>query len=80
VVKLLTKEFIILVLLANLAAWPIAYYFMDKWLLDFTYRINISVWSFIIAAFSILLIAIVTVNFQAIKAARANPVDSLRYE
>jgi putative ABC transport system permease protein len=67
-------------LIANLIAWPIAYYIMNIWLEDFAYRINIPVWSFIIAGFSALIIALLTVGYQALKAALNNPVKSLRYE
>lgn len=77
---LLTKEFIKLVLLANLIAWPAAYYFMQQWLQDFPYRIEIAIWMFILAALATLVIAIITVSFQTIKAAIANPVKSLRTE
>ncbi|HSP88214.1 MAG TPA: FtsX-like permease family protein, partial [Ignavibacteriaceae bacterium] len=77
---LTTKQFIILVLIANIVAWPLAYYFMSNWLLDFAYRINIGFETFIAAAVLTVLIAILTVSFQAIKAAITNPVKSLRYE
>ncbi len=76
----LSKEFIIWILFANLIAWPVAYYFMDKWLQDFAYRISLSWWIFIFAGCIALAIALVTISFQAIKAATANPVKSLRYE
>jgi putative ABC transport system permease protein len=65
---------------ANIIAWPIAYYSMNKWLQNFAYRINIGLWMFIISAVVALVIALLTVSFQSIKAATANPVDSLRYE
>ncbi|MGE5798536.1 MAG: ABC transporter permease [Ignavibacteria bacterium] len=80
IVLLLSKEFVKWVLIANLIAWPIAYYIMNIWLEDFAYRINIPVWSFIIAGFSALIIALLTVGYQALKAALNNPVKSLRYE
>jgi putative ABC transport system permease protein len=80
VVGTLSKQFIQLVLLANVIAWPAAYYFMNEWLSDFVYRIDISLWAFIISGGIALLIALATVSFQAIKAAFANPVESLRYE
>ena len=80
VVMLLSKDFIKLVVISLLIASPIAYYFMHQWLQDFAYRINIG-WSvFAIAAFAALTIAFITVSFQAIKAAIANPVKSLRTE
>ena len=68
------------VILANVIAWPVAYYFMNKWLQDFAYRIEINFWVFIISGGIALLIALVTVSFQAVKAAVANPVEALRYE
>ncbi|HWY33982.1 MAG TPA: hypothetical protein VNX68_05005, partial [Nitrosopumilaceae archaeon] len=59
---------------------PIAFYFMNKWLHDFAYRINIQWWVFVLAGFAAVLIAFITVSYQAIKAAVANPVNSLRSE
>jgi putative ABC transport system permease protein len=80
VVVLLSKEFIKLVLISLLIASPVAWYFMNKWLQDFAYRINISWWIFILAGVLTILIALITVSFQAVKAAMANPVKSLRSE
>ena len=80
VVALLSKDFLKLVLLAFIIASPIAWYAMDKWLQDFAYRINISVWVFIVTALIAVVITIITVSFQAIKAAMVNPVKSLRME
>jgi putative ABC transport system permease protein len=80
VVTMLSKEFLLLVLIASILAFPVAWWAMNKWLQDFEYRINISVWVFVIAAVLALLIALATVSFQAIKAALANPVKSLRTE
>jgi ABC-type antimicrobial peptide transport system permease subunit len=80
VVILLNKEFIKWVLIANIVAWPVAYYAMFKWLQGFAYRTNMEVWSFALAALAAFAIAVVTVSFQSIKAASANPADSLRYE
>ena len=77
---LLNKEFTKWVLLANIIAWPVAWYFMNKWLQNFAYRINISWWVFVLAGGITLAVALATVSFQAIKAATANPVESLRYE
>lgn len=79
-VTLLSKDFLKLVGIAILLASPVAYYLMDRWLQDFAYRINISWWIFIAAGIMALLIALLTVSFQAIKAAIANPVKSLRAE
>jgi len=80
VVSILTKDFIVWTLTANIIAWPIAYYAMNKWLQSFAYKINISWWMFALSGGIALMIALTTVSFQAIKAARANPVESLKYE
>jgi putative ABC transport system permease protein len=80
VVTMLSKDFLMLVGIASILAFPIAWWAMNKWLQDFEYRVNISAWIFVIAAVSALLIALLTVSFQAIKAALANPVKSLRTE
>jgi putative ABC transport system permease protein len=68
------------VLLANIAAWPIAYFFMNKWLHNFAYRTQLGIWIFIASGATAMFIALATVSTMAIKAASANPVDSLRYE
>ncbi|TXD83183.1 FtsX-like permease family protein [Subsaximicrobium wynnwilliamsii] len=78
--KLLTKDFLKLVLVAFVIAAPIAYWLMNKWLLDFAYRTEMSWWVFALAGLAAVLIALITVSFQAIKAAIANPVKSLRTE
>ena len=80
IVSLLTKEFTRWILLANLVAWPVAWIAMNLWLQDFAYRINIGWWVFAVAGGLALVIALLTVSTQAIKAALANPVESLRYE
>jgi len=77
---LLSKDFVKLVLAANLVAWPAAYFVMNKWLQDFAYRIELGWWVFALAGGIALLIALLTVSTQAIKAALANPVEALRYE
>jgi putative ABC transport system permease protein len=80
VTQMLSKEFLKLVLVASLIAFPAAWWAMNKWLQSFAYRITVSWWVFIVAAAVALLIALITVSFQAIKAATANPVISLRSE
>ncbi|MEP7317858.1 MAG: FtsX-like permease family protein [Panacibacter sp.] len=80
IVTMLSKDFLKLVLIASIIAFPVAWWAMDQWLHDFAYRITISWWIFIIAAFTALCIAFFTISFQAIKAAIANPVKSLRTE
>ncbi|HLL42528.1 MAG TPA: FtsX-like permease family protein, partial [Segetibacter sp.] len=80
IVKELSKEFIKPVFIAAIIASPVAWYAMNKWLQEFAYRIDLSVGVFVLAGVVALLIALVTVSFQAIKAAFANPVDTLRTE
>ena len=80
VVVLLSKDFLRLTLIAIVIAFPVAWYFMSKWLEDFAYRINITWTIFLIAGFGTLIITLVTISFQAIGAAVANPVKSLRTE
>jgi ABC-type antimicrobial peptide transport system permease subunit len=80
VFALLSKDFLKLVLISVAIASPVAWWAMNKWLQDFTYRIDIAWWIFIAAGLMALLIALITVSFQAIKAAIANPVQSLRTE
>jgi len=77
---IVSKNFLKLVCIALVIASPIAWWVMNKWLQDFAYRTNISWWIFIIAGISVLLIALLTVSIQAIKAAVSNPVKSLRTE
>jgi putative ABC transport system permease protein len=76
----LSGEFIKAVLLANLIAWPLAFYFLNRWLQTFAYRISIAWWFFLIGGVLSVLVAILTVGYQSVKSARANPVDTLRYE
>lgn len=80
IVQMLSKDFIKLVLISAVIALPLAWWFMHKWLSDFEYRIDIGWWVFVVAAVAALLIALLTISFQAIKAALANPVKSLRTE
>ena len=78
--QLLSKDFVILVIISCLVATPIAYYFMSQWLQKYTYRTDISWWVFAVAAFGALAITLLTVSYQAIKAALMNPVKSLKTE
>jgi putative ABC transport system permease protein len=80
IVGLLSKNFLVLVVIAALIAFPIAWWAMNDWLKDFPYRVNISWWIFGGAIIAALAIALLTISFQAIKAAVANPVKSLRTE
>jgi len=80
IVLLLSKDFIKLVVYAILIATPIAWYFLHKWLQDFAYRITISWWIFGLAGVTAIFVALATISFQAVRAAGANPVKSLRAE
>jgi putative ABC transport system permease protein len=80
IVALLSKDFLKLVLIACIIAFPLGYYAMNLWLQDFVYRINISWWVFVLAGISAIIIALLTVSYQAIKAALMNPVKSLKAE
>ena len=80
IILLLSKQFTKWVLVANIIAWPLAYFAMNQWLQNFAYRINIGLGIFVLAGVLALVIALLTVGYQAIKAARANPVEALRYE
>jgi len=80
IVKHISKEFVILVIIANVIIWPLAYIIMNRWLQSFAYRISIGWWTFVLAGIAVLLVSLLTVIWQIIRAAAANPVDSLRYE
>ncbi|MBD3413640.1 MAG: FtsX-like permease family protein [Candidatus Aminicenantes bacterium] len=80
IVVLISKDFTKWVLAANVIAWPIAYYAMNQWLQNFAYRITIQLWMFVCAGLTALIIALLTVSWRAVRAASANPINSLRYE
>jgi putative ABC transport system permease protein len=80
IVTMISKDFVKLVLIASVIAFPIAWWMMNKWLQSFAYRIDISWWVFVLAGLLTIAIALLTVSFQAVKAAIANPVKSLRTE
>jgi ABC-type antimicrobial peptide transport system permease subunit len=80
IIGMLSKDFIKLVVIAAVIAFPVAWWMMHKWLSDFEYRVNIGWWVFVVAGVAALLIALLTISFQSIKAAIANPVKSLRTE
>ena len=77
---LLTKEFCKWVIISIIIAWPVAYYLMTKWLQNFAYKTEIGISTFIISGCFALFVAVITVSFQTIKTAIANPVDALKYE
>jgi putative ABC transport system permease protein len=80
VVTLLSKDFVKLILLGNFIAWPAAFFVMNKWLENFAYRIDLGWWMFALAGGLALVIALLTISTQAIRAALANPVNALRHE
>ncbi|RZK65376.1 MAG: FtsX-like permease family protein, partial [Pedobacter sp.] len=80
ILTLLNKDFVKLVAIANLIAFPLAYVIINKWLSAFEYRINISVLPFVMAFAVSFLIAVLTVSIQSIQVAKANAVDALKYE
>jgi len=80
IVAMLSKDFARLVLIACVIAFPVAWWAMNKWLQSFAYRTNISWWVFLVTGVVAITIALLTVGFQAVKAAIANPVKSLRTE
>jgi len=80
IVVLLTREFTILIMVSNIIAWPAAYFIMHRWLQNFAYRINISIWVFLLSGLTAIFIALATISGKAVRAATANPVESLRYE
>jgi len=77
---LLSKHFVKLVLISNLIAWPIAWWAVKTWLQEYAYRVEINWLVFMMAGVAAMAIAVITVSFQAVKAAMANPVKSLRTE
>jgi putative ABC transport system permease protein len=80
IVTMLVMEFVRCIVIANIFAWPIAYFVIDDWLEDYAFKISLSLWPFIWAAILTLAIGVLTVIYQALKAAEMNPVDALRYE
>jgi putative ABC transport system permease protein len=80
ILALLVREFTKWVFLANLFAWLVAYFTINKWLQGFAYRTNLAIWIFGASAAFALIIAVMTVSFQSIRAALTDPVNSLRYE
>ena len=80
IVLLLSRQFGKLILIANIIAWPAAYYLLEKWLRNFYYRIGVNAWAFVLSAVLVVVIALLSISYQSVKAALANPVDSLRYE
>ena len=80
IIAILSRNFLTLVLISNMVAWPIAFYAMNRWLQSFAYRIDLSISTFFLSGLIALFIAVATVSYQAIKAARTNPIEAMRYE
>ncbi|UCE22537.1 MAG: hypothetical protein JSV46_10100, partial [Candidatus Aminicenantes bacterium] len=80
IVMMLSQEFTKWVVISSVISWPIAYFVLSQWLQNFAYRTSMELWVFILSSLGALILAILTVSFQSIKAATANPVDSLWYE
>lgn len=79
-IKMLNSSFLWMVLVANMAAWPVAYIFIKQWLSGFEYRIDLSIWPFLIAMFTSMAITLITVTIRSYRAAKANTIDALKYE
>ena len=80
VVVMLSKQYTKWIVLGNVIAWPIVYFTMDRWMRNFAYKSGISLWSFLAAAVLVLIVALLTVSYQTLKAALTNPAESLKYE
>ena len=80
ILKMFVIDYVKLILISTIIAYPLAWYTMNKWLHNFAYRINITWWIFILAGGIAITIALITISFQAIKAATANPVEALKHE
>jgi putative ABC transport system permease protein len=80
ILRLLSKEIVILIVIANALAWPIAWIFMNKWLDSFAYHINMNLLVYLLSAIAAIVLALITVSAQTIKAAMTNPANTLRYE
>jgi putative ABC transport system permease protein len=79
-IKMLNSSFLWMVLIANLVAWPVAYIFINQWLASFAYRIELSIWPFLVAMVISITITLITVTLRSYKAAKANTIDALKYE
>jgi len=80
ILTLLSKEIVLLILAANLLAWPLAWFFMNKWLDSFAYHIDMDVLIYLASAVAAIVLALITVSTQTIRAAMTNPSNTLRYE
>jgi putative ABC transport system permease protein len=80
IVQHISKEFVLLIVISNVIIWPLAYFALNRWLQTFAYRISMGWWPFVLTGIAVLVVSLLTVSWQIIRAATANPVDSLRYE
>ena len=80
IIALVSKDLLLLVIVANVVAWPLAFFILQRWLADFAYRVEMNAPVFVFASLLTLIIAIGTISYQAIRAALTNPIDSLRIE
>jgi putative ABC transport system permease protein len=80
ILSLLSREIVILIIAANVIAWPLAWYFMNQWLNTFAYHIDMNIVIYLVAAIAAILVALLTVSTQTFKAAMTNPSNTLRYE
>jgi len=80
IILLLLKNYFWLIIIADIFAWAIAWYTMNKWLQNFAYRIDLTIWPFLMSGIAALAIALLTVSWQAVQAARSNPIEALKYE
>lgn len=80
IIRNISREFVVLVIIANVIIWPVAYFVLSRWLNTFAYRIDIGWWMFVLTGITVLVLSLVTVSWQIIRAATTNPADSLRYE
>jgi putative ABC transport system permease protein len=80
ITRLMSKDFVLLVVIGSIAACPLAYFFIDKWLQSFAYRIDVTIWPFLLSTALALAVAVVTVSLRTVKATTVNPVEALRYE
>ncbi|MBU8893501.1 MAG: ABC transporter permease [Bacteroidales bacterium] len=80
IIRLINREFLMLVLISNIISWPVAWYFMRNWLNNFTYKIDLTIWPFIISGLIAIIIALLSVTYKSLKASSTNPIEALRYE
>jgi len=80
ILRMMSSEFLVLVLISNLIAWPLGYYFLQRWLQGYAYRCGFGIETFLLAGFATLLIALAAVSLHTVRASLANPVESIRYE